>query len=168
MGNIPLFTCRKKNQVWNFLNNVIVYIYDPNNRRSGTHIEITAFNINFQYLSTLTLKVEGIHCTPLQQECSRENWMCDMTESLSMRVRAANTKTEMHVKIKKYHLSGCQWRSFLPHFLLLWSRLSRHHLGLWPELWQRGCWGPRPRKQTFDICKEELKFGKCKKVRKHT
>lgn len=49
----------------NGLNNVIVYIYDCNNRKNGSHIEITAFNINFQYLSTLTLKVEGIHCAPL-------------------------------------------------------------------------------------------------------
>ena len=64
---------KRKTHRGNFLNNVIVYIYDPNNRKSGTRIEITASNINFQYLFTLTLKVEGVHCTLLQWECIREN-----------------------------------------------------------------------------------------------
>ena len=167
MGNITVCTCEKGKTKWgNFLNNVIVYIYDPNNRKSGTHIEITAFNINFQYLSTLTLKLEGVHCTPLWQECIRGNWMCDLTESLSIRLRAVNVKSGR--KIKKYHLSGCQWQSFLPRCPPLWSRLYRHRLGLWPEPWRRGCWGRRPRKQTFDICKEELQFNKCGEVRVHT
>lgn len=50
-----------------FLNNVIIYIYDHNNGTSSARTEIIAFNINFQYLSTLTLKVEGIHRTALEQ-----------------------------------------------------------------------------------------------------
>lgn len=92
--------------------------------------------------------------------------MCDLTESLSIRLRAA--KAEPGWKIKKYHLSGCRWQSFLPRFPLLWSRLYRHRLGPWPELWRRGCWGRRPRKQTFDICKEELEFNKSQNVTTHT
>ncbi len=92
--------------------------------------------------------------------------MCDLTESLSIRLKAANAKPGR--KIKKYHLSGCQWRSFLPRCLLLWSRLYHRRPDLWPELWRRGCWGPRPRKRTFDICEEELKFNKCKGERTHT
>lgn len=61
-------------------------------------------------------------------------------------------------KIKKYHLSGCQWQNFLPRCLLLWSRIYHRHLDLWPELLQPGCWGLHPQKRMFDICKEELKF----------
>lgn len=50
-----------------FLNNISICIYDLNNRNSDTHIEIIAFNINFQYLSRLTLKVEGTaYCKLLQ------------------------------------------------------------------------------------------------------
>lgn len=152
--SLPAKKKRGKGKCGNFLNNVIIYIYDPSNRKSGTHIEITAFNNNSQCISTLTLKVEGVHCTALKLECIRENWMCDLTESLSIRLRAANVKSGWKKKkIKKYHLSGCQWQSFRLHCLLLWNRLYHHHLGLWPELWQRGCWGRRPQTQTFDICR---------------
>lgn len=59
-----LYAEKRKTKCGNFLNNVIVYIYDSNNRKGSTHIEVTAFNISFQYLSTLTLKVEGVHSTP--------------------------------------------------------------------------------------------------------
>lgn len=49
-GTFLSVSAERKAKCGNFLNNVIVYIYDSNNRKGGTHIEVTAFNISFQYL----------------------------------------------------------------------------------------------------------------------